>query len=207
MPTRNANLKLNPSDFTYLKRCRLCLWRKLQGRRPAQWHRRQGWNDRVADVRGQLEGGSIQSVDPSLPAGRWTRVTNDVISERFVIDHPSQRIKAYIHGRPSFNVLVAEFSDGAFGLYKIKLDNAEIRAPERHVAELHAYARAFETDSRANVQRRPIVRLGLIYVAGGLSVVELTRDERRFVGELIDMAGVWLLEQPPRAALGCPGPH
>ena len=207
MPKRDTDLKLNPSSFTYLKRCPLCLWRKLQGLGPEQWHRRQGWNDRVVDVRGQLDGGSTQSVDPSLPAGRWTRVTNDVISERFVIDHPSQRIKAYIHGRPSFNVLVAAFSDGAFGLYKIKLDNAEIRAPERHVAELHAYARAFETASRADIQRRPIARLGLIYVAGGLSVAELTRDDGWFEGELIDMAGVWLLEQPPPAALGCSRPH
>ena len=212
MPTRNADLKLNPSDFTYLKRCPFCLWRKLRGLGPKQgrgsnWHRRSGWNDRVADERGRLDGGSTQSVDPSLPAGRWARVTKDVISERFVIDHPQRRIKAYIHGRPRFNVMAAEFGDGTFGLYKVKLDNAEIRAPELHAAELHAHARAFESDSRDDVRRWPISRLGLLHIGNGLTVSNVSRDEAWFAGELIDMASVWLLEKPPDPAPGCRERH
>lgn len=212
MPKRDADLKLNPSDFTNLKWCRLCLWLKLRNLRPkrgpgSHWNRRQGWNDLITAECERLEGRSTQSVDPSLPAGLWTRVKRDVRSELFAIDHPSRQIIAYIRGRPSFNVLVAAFDDGTFGLYKVKLTTAEFKNPDEHVAELHAYTRAFETDARRDVQRKPITRLGLIYVTDDLKVVEMRRDEARFTSELIEVAGVWLLDQPPPAAPGCRDPH
>lgn len=212
MPTRNADLKLNPSDFTYLKRCGLCLWLKLRGygqkqRWDPQWRRRSGWNDRPRAVCEDLAGTPTQAVDRSLPAGQWVWVRNDVTSEPFVINHPARQVTAFIRGRPSFNVLVAEFNDGTFGLYKVKLDNAEIRAPELHAAELHAHARAFESDSRDDVRRWPISRLGLLRVGNGLTVSNVSRDDAWFAGELIDMASVWLLDQPPDPAPGCRQQH
>lgn len=212
MPTRDADLKLNPSDFTNLRQCDLCLWLKLRDYRRKQrwdrrWHRRSGWNDRPRAVCDGLDGSPTQAVDRSLPAGRWTWARNDVTSEQFVIEHPVRQVTAFIRGRPSFNVLVAEFNDGTFGLYKIKLGNAEIRAPGRHVAELHAYARAFESETRDDIRRWPITHLGLLYVNGSLTVFNVPRDDEWFAGELIDVAGVWLRDQPPPAAPGCQEQH
>ncbi len=212
MPKRDADLKLNPSDFTNLKWCRLCLWLKLRNLRPkrgpgSHWNRKAGWNDRVTAECERLDGRSTQSVDPSLPAGRWTREKRHVFSEQFVIGHPSRQVTTYIRGYPWFNVLVAEFDDGTFGLYKVKLATAEFKNPNDHLAELHAYTRAFETDDRRDVQRRPITHLGLIYVTDNLKVTEVRRDEARFTSELIEVGGVWLLDQPPPAAPGCRGPH
>jgi CRISPR/Cas system-associated exonuclease Cas4 (RecB family) len=208
-------IKLSPSDLTFLwDECKRCFYLKyVHGiTRPAMaFPSIFGAIDRL--MKDYYESRSTAELDASLPAGKVR------FGERWVESLPvtlsAHTGQCYIRGK--FDSILA-FEDGSFGVVDFK--TSEPRAS--HIAfygrQLHAYAYALENPAPGKFNLSPITRLGLLVVQpkamdvtasgqiaylGGVSWLEVRRDDAGFMGFLDEV--LCLLEQPepPEAGEKC----
>jgi hypothetical protein len=198
--------KLSPSDFAFLwEECKRCFYLKvvtgfLQPRPPMP----KIFNLIDAKMKSCYANKRKQSIVPNLPPGVVEYGENWVESQAILL--PNETATCFIRGRLD---TVMKFDDGTYGVIDFKTSTRKAEHVSLYARQLHAYCYALEHPAPGNLGLSPVSRLGLLvfepssYVhshgqeaslSGGLSWVEIPRDDQGFLDYLAEVLAV--LEQP-----------
>jgi hypothetical protein len=209
-------IKLSPSDLTFLwDECKRCFYLKyVHGitRPSAPFPSIFGTIDRL--MKGYFQGRPTQALDSSLPVGivqfgeKWVESTP--------VSIPGHTLQCFIKGK--FDSVVA-FDDKSFGIVDFKTSEPKTSHVHFYGRQLHAYAYALEHPAPNKFSLSPISKLGLFIVApnamdvtasgqiaylGGVTWLEIPRDDASFVQFLSEVLGVLEQPTPPAAGETCP---
>ena len=211
----NSPIKLSPSAPTFLwDECKRCVYLKyVHGitRPSAPFPSIFSTIDHL--MKEYYQGHSTASLDPGLPAGivkfgeKWV--------ESLPVIFPGHTVQCYIKGK--FDTVVA-FEDGSYGVVDFKTSEPKASHVPFYGRQLHAYAFALENPAAGKFSLKPISKLGLFVVSpkamdvtatgqiaylGGVTWMEINRDDVNFL-QFLDKV-VTLLEQtkPPEASDTC----
>jgi len=209
-------LKISPSDLTFLwddcKRCFYLKYARGISRPSAPFPAIFGTIDRL--MKEYFEGRPTTELDASLPAGQVR------FGEQWVESGPlpltGHTLQAYIKGK--FDSVVA-FDDGSYGVVDFKTSEPKPSHVAFYGRQLHAYAYALQHPASGKFSLSPISRLGLLVVApqamevtpagriaylGGVTWIEIPRDEPAFLEFLAHVIGLLEQREPPPPAENCP---
>jgi len=208
-------IKLSPSDLTFLwDECKRCFYLKYRHgitRPAAPFPGIFSKIDRL--MKAYFAGRPSVEINPALPPGQV------VYGEKWVesqpIQVPGHSLSCYIRGK--FDTVIA-FDDSSFGVVDFKTAEPRPEFIPFYGRQLHAYCLALEHAAVGKFSLTPVSRLGLLVVSpeammvtasgeiaylGGVTWIEVPRNDVEFLGFLGDVVG--LLEQPdiPPAAADC----
>jgi len=207
--------KLSPSDFAFLwQECKRCFYLKVArgfGRPQLPFPGIFGTIDGAMTA--CYNGMRTEAIAPGMPSGtvrfgqRWVRSRP--------IDVAAGAPTCYISGR--FDSVV-EFDDGTYGVIDFKTSTARGGHVRTYSRQLHAYAYALENPAPNQLALAPITKLGLLIfepssfvhlshevvnLRGGLTWIEVPRDDAAFLDFLRQVVSVLSQPEPPEPARGC----
>jgi hypothetical protein len=206
--------KLSPSDFAFLwEECRRCFYLKVvtgfQRPRPAM---PKIFNLIDAKMKSCYADIGKEQIVAGLPPGviehgeKWV--------ESRPISVPNHTSTCFIRGKLD---TVMKFADGTYGVIDFKTSTRKIEHVPLYGRQLHAYGYALEHPAPGGLGLNPISRLGLLVfepssylhqdqsasLSGGLSWVEIPRDDRGFLEYLSEVLAVLELPEPPGGSPSC----
>lgn len=213
MPAKS--IKLSPSDLTFLwDECPRCFYLKyLHGitRPAAPFPAIFGTIDRL--MKAQFAGRPTTDLDPSLPPGN-VRVSENWI-ESLPVVLPGHALSCFLRGKID---AIMSFYDGSYGVVDFKTSEPKPAHIPFYSRQLHAYAYALEHPAPNRLSCSPISRLGLYVetphatLAATTSEIsfhfrstwlEITFEERGFLGFLDKVLSLLELPDPPPASENC----
>lgn len=202
--------RLSPSDFAFLwEECPRCFYLKI-----ARGYPRPAPSPTAAPLDAQIkagcEGRRTETLAPEMPAGVFEIGERAIESQPLDVHLPDAVLRCQIHGRLD---TVVRLDDGGYAIvdFRTGAHGAESRARLASL-ELHACARALEHPASGATALGPITRLGLLVfepekftreagglgaLTGGLSWIEIPRDDRALFGFLAEALAVLERPDPP----------
>ncbi len=198
--------KLSPSDFAFLwEECKCCFYLKVvndfQRPRPVM---PKIFTVIDSHMKQHFMGKRTETVATAMPKG--VIESSEKWVQSIPIKLPGHRHTCFIRGK--FDTIV-KFDDGTYGVIDFKTSQTKEPHIPLYARQLHAYAYALENAARNGFSRRPISKLGLLVfepemfvagqkgsasLSGGLSWIEIERDDRTFLEFLSNVLSI--LEQP-----------
>ena len=206
--------RLSPSDFAFLwEECPRCFYLKVVRniRRPkAPFPKIFTAID--LQMKACLHGKRSEEILPTMPPGAILDGEHWLQSRPITL--PGRRTTCYIRG--IYDTLV-RFDDGSYGVIDLKTIEPHAAHVPLYGRQLHAYAHALENPAPGEFGAGPVSRLGLLMFApsafshnggsaalnGGLTWLEIARDEAAFVKFLDEVIAVLELPEPPPPAPSC----
>lgn len=199
------NVRINPSDFAFLyEECKCCYYRKVRCSFPRPF-------GVMAKIFTSIDGGMKHCFHGKELPPEWDLPPCTIrYSDKWVESAPirvlGHQFTCTIRGK--FDT-VAQFSDGSYAVLDYKTSHVKDPHIALYARQLHAYAFALERPAPGQFRLEPISALGLIVfepskfvllderialLSGGISWVEIPRDDEAFLGFLDGVLTV--LEQP-----------
>ncbi len=216
-PTRRNTIdwKLSPSDFAFLwEECKRCFYLKVASGidrpRPPMPKIFTLIDARMKDC---YVGKATAEFLPSLPPGLLKHT--DALVESRPISFTGHSAQCYLRGKLD---TVIEFERGGFAVVDLKTSETRDNYIPLYTRQLHAYAYALEHPAPGRLALQPVERLGLLVfeprafshasreqasLVGGLSWIELPRDDHGFLDFLGQVVEVLEQDQPPPASPEC----
>ena len=205
---------LNPSDFAFLwEECKRCFWLKVTRdfRRP-QIPMAKIFTVIDEEMRKHFAGRRTGDVLPALLPGVLD--TQEYWVESVPLSIPSHTARCIIRGK--LDCLV-RFDDGSAAVIDFKTSERKAAHIPLYGRQLHSYAVALENASPNKLSLRPVTRLGLVVfdpdrfekdaagraqLFGGLTWIEIQKNDASFLAFLKDVLNVLQQSSPP-----APGPN
>lgn len=213
--TAKKNWKLSPSDFAFLwEECKRCFYLKVASNFPRP-RSIMAAIFKVIDreMSAYFNGKRLEKIIPGVPPGvvqygeRWVESTP--------ISFPGKKSTCFIRGK--FDTVV-KFDDGSYGVIDFKTSKRRSEHIALYSRQLHAYAYALENPSPGQFSVKPISKLGLLVyepdkfsvekadsaiLSGGISWIEIPRDDKAFLEFLEEVVSVLELPAPPGGSPSC----
>lgn len=207
--------KLSPSDFAFLwEECKRCFYLKIV----KDFGRPRSIMPKIfmnidAQMKARFDRKRTEEIVPALPGGALECGDRWVESEPLVI--PGFSSKCHLRGK--IDTLI-RFDDQTFGVVDFKTSERKPEQLALYSRQLHAYAWALENAAPGKLALSPITKLGLlvfeptlfsqpvggnINLSGGLSWIEIPRDDKAFQGFLGEVLDVLDSSAPPASGLQC----
>lgn len=212
-----AEFTLSPSDFAFLwEECRRCFYLKAVHRFPRP---RAGLPRIFSVIDERMKAcfeGRRTDVVAGMPPGVFEHGERLVDSRPIEVPVPDRVFRCRLRGRVD---TVARLDDGTYAVVDFKTAGARAAHVPRYARQLHAYALALEQPAPGGFGLGPVSRLGLVIfepekfsadptgptgLAGGVSWVEIPRDDGAFLGFLAEVLSVLARPTPPGGAPLCP---
>jgi len=207
--------KLSPSDFAFLwEECKRCFYLKIA----SGFQRPRNIMPKIftvidAEMKKCFEGLRTETIAPGMPSGVVE------YSEKWVesrpISVPERSSSCFLRGK--FDTVV-KFDDGTYGVIDLKTSERKAEHVPLYSRQLHAYAIALENPAPGKLALGPISKLGLLvfdpakfsnngdgnaFLLGGLSWIEIPRNDNDFLRFLADVLSVLELPSPPGGSPSC----
>ena len=168
-----------------------------------------------AQLKACVDGRRTETLAPEMPAGVFELDERWVESRPLDVHLPDTVLHCLVRGRLD---TVVRLDDGGWAVVDFKTSE---RAPERvalDARQLHAYAWALEHPAPGALALGPVTRLGLLLfepekfaregdglgaLTGGLSWIEIPRDDAMLFGFLAEVLSVLERAEPPGGAPLC----
>ena len=211
----NRIFRLSPSDLTFLcEECKRCFYLKVA----RGFQRPRGPFPKIfgvidAQMKACFEGARTDAVAPGIPSGTVSQGEDWVESKPLAL--PGKDSRCVIRGK--FDTIV-HFDDGSYGVIDYKTAERKPQQIPFYSRQLHAYAYALEHPARGSLGLAPISKLGLVVfepsafsrnggcsiaLDGGISWLEIPRDEKMFLRFIGQVLSVLEKPDPPKAAPEC----
>lgn len=207
--------KLSPSDFAFLwEECKRCFYLKVV----KGFQRPRGAMPKIftaidRQMKEHFRGKSTADFAPALPPG--------------LVSHSDEWVKSVsigFQGRSSACFLrgildtVIKFDEGGYAVIDFKTSQTKEEHIRLYGRQLHAYACALEHAAPGSLALQPIRKIGLLVfepeafshrpgeeatLRGGLTWIEIPRDDEAFMSFLDEVLEVLEQPDPPPAAPGC----
>ncbi len=207
--------KLSPSDFAFLwEECKRCFYLKVV----RGFDRPRGIMPKIftmidREMKTYFGGKSTAEFAPGLPPGMVSHSDEWVESEAIPFRGPTSR--CFLRGKLD---TVIRFESGEYAVIDFKTSETKAEHVPLYGRQLHAYAYALEHPAREKLSLNPVTRLGLLVfepdafargqkskaaLSGGLTWVEIKRNDREFLDFLGEVLSVLNLPEPPEASPSC----
>jgi len=207
---------LDPSDLAYWEACPRCFYLKVVLGFPRP-------GPRVPEIVARLEermkagwqGGRTETLAPEMPAGVFERCEGRVESEPVDVHLPDAVRRCRIRGGPDTFV---RLDSGGYAVVDVGVGERHAVQDALEARRLHAYAYALEHAAPGALALSPVTRLGLLVfepetlarnddgmatLAGGLTWIEVPRDDGQLFGFLAEVLSVLEQPEPPGGAPLC----
>lgn len=207
--------KLSPSDFAFLwEDCKRCFYLKVAQDFPPPKSIMAAIftiiDNRMKDC---FQGKRLEKMVSGFSPGivehgeKWV--------ESHPISFPNKKSTCYIKGK--FDTIV-KFDDGTYGVIDFKTSQRKAEHIPLYSRQLHAYAYALENPAPGAFSVKPISKLGLLIyepnkfmvnnmnsavLNGGLSWLEIPRDNNKFLTFVESVIGVLEKQEPPGGTPSC----
>lgn len=209
---------LSPSDFAFLyEECKRCFYLKVVSGFP----RPRTAMPKIFTVideqmKACFEGRRAETVAPEMPAGVFEYGERSVESRPLDVPVPDKVYRCRLRGR--FDTVV-RLDDGTYAVIDFKTAARQDAHIPLYARQLHAYALALENPAPGRFGCGPVSRLGLVIfepekfshdvagpvaLAGGVSWLEIPRDDGGFLGFLSEVLTLLAEPRPPGGAPLCP---
>lgn len=210
--------KLSPSDFAFLwEECQRCFYLKVA----LDFPRPRAPMPTIFTVideqmRQSLHGRRTDGVALGMPPGVFEYGERWVESETISVQTPDAILRCFVQGR--FDTVV-RLDDGTYAVVDFKTTERSAEQIPLYARQLHAYAWALEHPKAGELGLGPVTRLGLLVfepakfsptgeasvaLSGGLTWIEVERDDGAFLGFLAEALSVLEKPAPPGGAPLCP---
>ncbi len=209
---------LSPSDVAFLwEECRRCFYLEVARGFPRP---RPVMPDVFTRIHGQMKaclgGCRTQAIAADMPAGLFEFGERSVESQAIDVHLPDTVHRCRIRGTLD---TVVRLDDGGYAVVDFRVDEGRAGHPPLYGRQLQAYAYALEHPAPGALALGPITRLGLLVfepekftqdaggagaLGGGLSWIEIPRDDGALFGFLAEVLGVLERPEPPGGAALCP---
>ena len=207
--------KLSPSDFAFLwEDCKRCFYLKIA----SGFQRPRTIMPKIftvidAEMKKCFEGRRTETIAPGMPGGVVEYSEKWVESQPISV--PERSFSCFLRGK--FDTVV-KFDDGTYGVIDFKTSERKAEHVPLYSRQLHAYAIALEKPAPGKLTLSPISKLGLLVfdpakfsnagggsaaLIGGLSWIEIPRDDATFMRFLADVLSVLELPSPPGGSPSC----
>ena len=213
----NRCWKLSPSDFAFLwEECPRCFYlevvRGFPRPRPAM---PKVFTQIDEQMKACCEGRRTETLAPDMPAGVFEFGERWVESQPIDVYLPDAVHRCLIRGR--FDTVV-RLDDGGYAVVDFKTSERRADHVPLYARQLHAYAYALEHPAPGAFALGPVTRLGLLVfepekfareaggqgtLTGGLSWIEIPRDDGMLFGFLAEVLSVLERPEPPGGAPLC----
>jgi hypothetical protein len=208
---------LSPSDFAFLwEECPRCFYLDAVRAFP----RPQPPPPRIvaridAQLRASCEGRRTETLAPEMPPGGFELGERWVESRPLDVHLPDAVRQCLVRGRLD---TVVRLDDGSWAVVDFKTSEGCLEDVPRYARQLHAYAWALEHPAPGALALDPVTRLGLLVfepekftreagglgaLTGGLSWIEIPRDDGMLFGFLAEVLSVLERPEPPGGAPLC----
>ncbi len=207
--------KLSPSDFAFLwEECKRCFHLKVaRGIDRPRTPMPKIFTLIDARMKDCYRDSPTSQFLPGLPPGRVE--SQDALVESRPIAIRGHSTPCYVRGKLD---TVIKFDQGGYAVVDFKTSETKDDYIPLYGRQLHAYAYALEHPAPGRLGLEPITRLGLLVFApttfshasrdqaslsGGMTWIEVPRNDGRFLDFLREVVEVLDRDQPPAAAGGC----
>ena len=198
----SKNYKLSPSDFAFLwEDCKRCFYLKVaKNFPPPRSIMAKIFTIIDGEMRAYFNGKRLEKIIPGFKPGIVEHGEKWVQSKPISI--PNQESTCYVKGKLD---TVVKFDDGTYGVIDFKTSQRKSEHIPLYARQLHAYAHALENPAPGQFSAGPISKIGLLVyepskfsvdkvdsanLAGGLTWIEIPRNDKKFFDFLKDVMSV-----------------
>jgi hypothetical protein len=168
-----------------------------------------------AQFRAAVEGRRTETLAPEMPGGVFELGERWIESRPLDVHLPDSVRQCLVRGR---HEPVVRLDDGGWAIVDFTMSEREPERVALHARRLHAWAWAVEHPAPGALALGPVTRLGLLLfepekfareaggagaLTGGLSWIEIPRDDATLFGLLAEMLSVLDRPEPPGGAPLC----
>ena len=209
--------KLNPTDLAFLwEECPRCLYLKIARDFPRPGPSGPAAMTRIDEqMKACCDGRRTETLAANMPAGVFEFGERQVESQPVDVHLPDAVYRCVIRGRLD---TVVRLDDGGYAVVDVKAGERRDELLPFLARQLRAYAYSLEHPAPGAIALSPVTRLGLLVfepekfgreagglgaLSGGLSWIEIPRDDGQLFGLLAEVLSMLERPEPPGGAPLC----